>query len=283
MFKTFSAKLNGLRKFAIGASFLAALALPAAAMPLPAPYVSRALNAVLIPVDTSVRDAFGLAWHENGVLVLAVAPGGIAELIGIQPGDIIGKTYGQVIYEPIFLDEIVYYWINQGIFDFGFDVWHQGVEQYYTSTISLESYTTFIDVTTVSTWTSYSYESFSFVDYAVEYSTEIYETYTSSETIIEETIASEEFIATEMAEAADYDMDLDTDGDGTADYADADDDNDGIYDMGDPDENGDGAVDAEWDTDHDGTYDVSDTDDDNDGVSDAEDPDENGDGIEEEL
>jgi len=273
-------KIAGLRKLAITAGFLTTLALPAAACPLPAPYVSRALDAVLIPVDSSVRSAFGLSIHEAGLLVLAVEPGGIADTIGIKPGDIIGETYGQVVEDPIKLDAIVYYWINKGVFDFGFDVWHEGAVQYYTSTISLESYTTVIDVMTVSTWSSYSYEGFSYSEYSAEYSTEIHETYVSSETIIEETIISEEFIAFETSEVGDDDPTLDTDHDGTPDIADTDDDNDGIYDLADADENGDGALDdPEWDNDHDGTPDMSDTDDDNDGVSDAEDGDDNGDGV----
>jgi len=273
-------KIAGLRKLAITAGFLTTLALPAAACPLPAPYVSRALDAVLIPVDSSVRSAFGLSIHEAGLLVLAVEPGGIADTIGIKPGDIIGETYGQVVEDPIKLDAIVYYWINKGVFDFGFDVWHEGTVQYYTSTISLESYTTVIDVTTVSTWSSYSYEGFSYSEYSAEYSTEISETYISSETTIQETITSEEFVAYETTETGNDDPALDTDQDGTPDIADTDDDNDGISDMADADENGDGAVeDPNWDSDNDGTPDMSDTDDDNDGVSDAEDGDDNGDGV----
>jgi hypothetical protein len=273
-------KIAGLRKLAIAAGFLTALALPAAACPLPAPYVSRALDAVLIPVDSAVRSAFGLSNKESGLLVLAVEPGGIADTIGIKPGDIIGKTYGQDVEDPIKLDAIVYYWINQGVFDFGFDVWHEGAAQYYTSTISLESYTTVIDVTTVSTWSSYSYEGFSYSEYSAEYSTEISETYISSETTIQETIISEEFVAYETTETSNDDPTLDTDQDGIPDIADTDDDNDGIADLADADENGDGALeDPNWDSDNDGTPDMSDTDDDNDGVPDAQDGDDNGDGV----
>ncbi len=100
---------------------VAAAALPCRASELPAPYVSRALGAVLIPVDDAVRNAFGLAADEKGVLVLAVAPEGVAFAAGIEPGDVIGTAHGWAVTDPILLDEIVYYWIQQGKFDFGFD------------------------------------------------------------------------------------------------------------------------------------------------------------------
>lgn len=239
----------------LGTGFLTALAFPAVAGSLPAPYVSRALDAVLIPVDASVQSAFGLAADETGILVLAVAPGGVAETAGIEPGDVIGMASGHAITDPITLDEIVYYWIQKGTFDFGFDGWHGGSAKTYTTTITQESYSAVIDVTTVSSWSSYSYESFSYADYTTEYSSEISESYESSETTIEETASSEEFAAEEtttedatatdgMAEDA-VDPNLDTDGDGTPDVTDMDDDNDGTPDASDADENGDGTADAD--------------------------------------
>ena len=180
----------------------AAMALPALAGNLPAPYVSRALEAVLIPVDAAVRDAFGLGANASGVLVLAVSPGGVADAAGIAPGDVIAKAHGRAVVEPILLDEIVYYWIQQGKFDFGFDGWRGGNAQSYSSTITLESYTTVIDVALISSWSSYSYESFSYSDYTAEYSSEISESYASSETTIEETSTSEEFATEETTDEA---------------------------------------------------------------------------------
>lgn len=187
-----------LRPALIGAGLAAGLALPALAEgSLPAPFVSRALDAVLIPIDASVQQAFGLAADETGVLVLAVAPGGVAEMAGVAPGDVISKALGHDVKDPITLDEIVYYWIQKGTFDFGFDGWHGGKAQTYTSTITLESYSAVIDVAAVSTWSSYSYESFSYAEYSSEYSSEISESYTASESTIEETASSEEFAAEE--------------------------------------------------------------------------------------
>lgn len=181
---------------------------------LPAPYVSRALDAVLIPVDGAVRDAFGLAATDTGVLVLAVEPGGVAEAAGIEPGDFIATAHGQKITDPITLDEVVYYWIQKGSFDFGFDGWRGGKAASYSTTITLESYSTVIDVAAVSSWTAYSYESFSWAEYTTEYSSEITESYESSETTIEETTSSEEFTSEETTDET-----ATEDGDGGTDEA----------------------------------------------------------------
>ncbi len=265
-----------LRPLLLSAGLAAGMVLPAAAASgLPAPFVSRALDAVLIPIDGSVQKAFGLSADETGVLVLAVAPGGVADAAGVAPGDVISTAHGHAVKDPISLDEIVYYWIQKGSFDFGFDGWHGGKAQTYTSTITLESYSAVIDVAVVASWSSYSYESFSYAEYTTEYSSEISESYSSSETMIEETTSSAEFAteetatdttATEDTTATDTtatdatatdatgtdgataeptDPNLDTDGDGTPDVSDTDDDNDGIPDATDSDENGDGTADAQ--------------------------------------
>lgn len=164
-----------------------------AATTLPAPYVSRALDAVLIPVDTSVTAAFGLAQGTTGVLVLATQPGGLAESAGILPGDVIDFVRQKPVTAPIELDELVYYWIVNGIFDFDFRGLRSGSDLVTETMITLESWETVIEITEVSSWTSYSYESFSYEEYSVEYSEEIVSTYEESTTIIEETVTSEEF------------------------------------------------------------------------------------------
>ena len=223
---------------------LSVFAFPAVANTLPAPYVSRALDAVLIPVDDAVRAAFGLPTTDVGVMVLATAPNGIAEAAGIKAGDVIGRVYGQDVLEPIKLDEIVYYWINKGTTEFGFDVWNAGAAQYISAPITLESYSEVIDVTTVSTWTSYSSESFSYTEYSTEYSSEISESYASSEATIESAASSEEFATEQTVETEGDDPAMDTDQDGTPDMADTDDDNDGTPDLADADDNGDGTDDS---------------------------------------
>lgn len=162
---------------------------------LPAPYVSRALDAVLLPIDGSVRQAFGLTGDAKGVLVLATQPGGLADSAGVLPGDVIDVVRGRAITAPIELDEIVYYWITQGVFDFVFDGWRSGSVWTTTTEITLEYWEETITVTEISSWSSYSYESFSYEEFYAEYSEEITASYEESESLIEETVSSEEFAA----------------------------------------------------------------------------------------
>lgn len=277
---------------------LMALSMPFSAMAanaaLPSPYVSHALDAVLIPINADVRTAFSLDADQAGVLVLAVQPGGVAEANGIEPGDVIEIVKGHKISEPIQLDEVVYYWLTANDFDFVFDGWRAGQIYSISSMITMESYLEVIDVTSIESWSSYSSESFSYSEYYAEYSSEISESYASSESTVEETATSEEFAAdisddSEMAATDAGSAATDSDGDGTVDAVDTDDDNDGIDDSADPDDNNDGiddaasddTSDADTDSDGDGTLDAVDTDDDNDGIDDSADSDDNGDGVDE--
>ncbi len=176
-------------------AFVPALVTPVAAQAqtLPAPYVSRALDAVLLPIDDAVADAFGLGPDAYGALVLATQPGGWADAAGILPGDVIETVQTRQIADPIQIDEVVLYWLNQGISDFAFDIWRDGQLASSSWTITEDSYYQVIEITTISSWSSYSSESFSYESWYAEYSETISESYSSSETLIEETITSEEF------------------------------------------------------------------------------------------
>jgi len=183
------------------ASVVALVATPALAdVALPAPYVSRALDAVLLPIDAGVRSAFALGASDSGVLVLATEPGGIADANGVLPGDVLSVIGGRKVRKPIDVDTIVYYWIVDGVTDFTWDIYRGGdVVEVYTL-ISEESYWEVMDVTTVESWSISSESSFTYEEYWSEYSEEITETYESSETLIEETMTSEEFTS-EMEES----------------------------------------------------------------------------------
>lgn len=167
---------------------------------LPAPYVSRALDAVLLPIDEAVRATFDLADDDTGVLVLATEPDGVADANDIVPGDVLHMVAGQRISSPIEVDEIVYYWILEGIVDFDLGTYRDGGYVEVISTISEDSYWEVIEITTIETWSSWEVEtSFTYEEYYAEYSEEIVESYETSETVIEETMLSEEFTA-EMSE-----------------------------------------------------------------------------------
>lgn len=162
-----------------------------AATGLPAPYVSRALDAVLIPVDASVIGAFGLAPEATGVLVVATQPGGLAEGAGIQPGDVIDYVGGTAILTPAELDQIVYDLILAGTTDFAF-AGARGGEALTTETvITIESWEETVEITEISSWSSYSSESFSYEEFSAEYSEEMassYEASASEESATEEAV-----------------------------------------------------------------------------------------------
>ncbi len=191
---------------------------------LPNPYVSRALDAVLLPINTDVRSAFSLAGSDTGVLVIAVADGGVADTYGIEPGDILSDIKGRKITAPIDVDTYVYYWIGLGTFDLVFDYYRDGVIGSANTTITEVLYSEEIDFVSVESWESWSVEGFSYSEFYSEYSEVMIEEYSSSESMIEETVTSEEFTsevteestevtddATEETEATDEMADESTD------------------------------------------------------------------------
>ncbi|MDB5536707.1 MAG: hypothetical protein JWP26_3657 [Devosia sp.] len=223
---------------------------------LPNPYVSRALDAVLIPIDAVVRTTFALDAKDQGVLVLSVQPGGVADQQGILPGDVISQVRGHKIVNPIDLDEVVYYWIQKGSFDFSLSYYRAGVLATAAALITLELYSEVFDIASIATWQSWSVAtSFSYAEFYSEYSEEITTSYESSETTIEETTSSEEFSSevtseetaseeTSSEDATTDDAASDQDGDGVDDAVDTEDGNEGTDDAGADDSGNDAADDA---------------------------------------
>ncbi len=178
--------------------------LPATAQDLPTPYVSRALDAVLLPVDEGVISAFGLHPDDFGSLVLATQPGGTADQAGILPGDVISIVRGKPVYDPVELDSVVWYWIMQGVADFGWEL-YRGEEYYYVDwLVTEEEFWTEIDVYEAANWTSWSYEGWSYSEYYESYSEVLVEEYSYSETWIEETVTSEEFVSETVESYEEY-------------------------------------------------------------------------------
>ncbi len=259
---------------------------------LPEPYMSRALEALVMPVEPSVRSLFKLGPKEDGMLVLAVKPGGSAARQGIQAGDVIGHVKGRGIKKPSELDAIFYYFLKKGGTGFPIAYNRGGKPAMNHYRLDLPQYQTVLDPGSVGSWTSSSSFSsfFNFQQFVTEFTIELAASYLNAQTQIDQMVSSQEFSSGFDAAT------LDTDNDGIPDSADTDDDNDGVPDARDHDEDGDGVLDSEElhdndgnihetdseearDTDHDGTPDAFDGDDDGDGVTDAQDADEDGDGV----
>ena len=279
---------GSVRFLAVAITFGAALfAQSANAKPhsLPEPYMSKALEALVMPVEPSVRSLFKLGPREQGMLVLAVKPGGTAARQGIQAGDVIGHVKGRGIKKPSELDAVFYYFLKNatsstqrsgtsGQSGYGFPIAYSrgGKQAVNNYRLDLPQYMTVLDPGSVGSWTSSpSFASFfSFEEFVLEFAIELAASYANSQSQIDQLISSQTFVSEFRADL------LDTDGDGINDAVDNDDDNDGISDANDRDEDGNGILDeaeAFQDSDNDGIDDARDNDDDNDGVNDARDTD----------
>ena len=122
---------------------------------LPAPYISKALDATLIPINADVRKAFGLKKKQTGVLVLAVMPNGKADKNGIKAGDVISKvknakasggskSKGKKVKSPKKLDAAVKAMIKQGKTDFLFVGSSGGKKMSKSGSITAETFGTAI-------------------------------------------------------------------------------------------------------------------------------------------
>ena len=110
------------------AAFWAAPVPAGAASPadLPDPALSRALDAIVMPVDAETRAFFGIPENETGALVLAVAQGGTAEVYGIKPGDIVLEVSGLQFALPDEIDAIVWAFMNDRKFNFEWRITRDG-------------------------------------------------------------------------------------------------------------------------------------------------------------
>ena len=189
---------------------------------LPEPYLSKALGAVLIPVNAEVRKMFKLKKKKEGVLILAVQPGGLAAQKGLKVGDVIdnvkkgnatsstgkktkskaGKTgKGKKIRKPAELDAAILYWLDNGCDGFYFVGSSDGVYFNRYSVITYDMYYYPYDLATIYDWDNtwygadyaYSEYSYNYSEYMTTYSSQISETYTYSETYMSEVMTSSEF------------------------------------------------------------------------------------------
>ncbi|MBC7676640.1 MAG: hypothetical protein H7173_11410 [Rhodoferax sp.] len=190
---------------------------------LPEPYLSKALGAVLIPVNAEVRKAFKLKKKRTGVLVLAVQPGGLAAQKGIKVGDVIdnikkgnatsstgkktkakaGKSgKGKSIRRPADLDAAILFWLNDGCDAFYFIGSSDGVYFSKYSVVTYDMYHYPYDLASVYGWDSnwdgsdyaYSEYSYNYSEYMTSYSSQFTESY-SSESYMSNVLTSDAFIS----------------------------------------------------------------------------------------
>jgi hypothetical protein len=126
----------------------------AAKYDLPKPYVSRALDAVLIPINHASRHRYQIPPKLRGVYVLAVAPHGIAAREGIRPGDVLATVRHQPISTPADVDRLVWAALAVSVTDFLFGV-NRGPHAVDVNTnITVNNFNTNISIDNISQWTS---------------------------------------------------------------------------------------------------------------------------------
>lgn len=210
---------------------------------LPAPYISRAIDAVVMPINGAVRKSFKLSKKDKGVLVVSVEPNGVAAKNGIKAGNVLRSVQGYQIKKPTDLDSVVYYWTGKNKSDFSFSVGNGGTYALHKWPITRADYVEVIDTSTVSSWSSWSSASYSFSysEYYAEYSADMSASYESSETTVEQEASSESFSEEASSDAVDANNDGTPDGVDEADGADQD-----VVDAGDDgdDQSADGVDDG---------------------------------------
>ena len=88
---------------------------------LPKPYVSPALDAVLLPITAEVRKEFKLGKKAAGLVIVSVDPGGVGELYGLEPGEVITELDDKALRRPVDLDSMIRYKLKAGTNYFFFE------------------------------------------------------------------------------------------------------------------------------------------------------------------
>jgi hypothetical protein len=121
---------------------------------LPAPYVSRALDAVLIPINHASRHRYQIPPKLRGVYVLAVSPRGVAAREGTRPGDVLATVRHRPISTPADVDRLVWAALAGSATNFLFGV-NRGPEVVEVNTnITVNNFNTNISINNISQWTS---------------------------------------------------------------------------------------------------------------------------------
>ncbi|MEO6300387.1 MAG: hypothetical protein ABIV25_14200 [Paracoccaceae bacterium] len=171
---------------------------------LPKPYVSKALRAVLMPVTKEVARKFRLARGAKGVMVVSVKPDGLGKLAGLKPGDVISTILGRQVKKPSDVDTIIAYFLAGGTSDYQIGGTRKGGRTFRAATYITPAYFYQpFDVYSAYTWTSFSYQTYSYSEYVSYYSRDITTSYQRSETYISETISSSTFVQ-EMTTETNY-------------------------------------------------------------------------------
>ncbi len=125
-----------------------------ASLDLPPPYVSRALGAVLIPINHASRHRYQIPPKLHGVYVLAVSPRGAAARQGIKPGDVLATVRDHPILVPADVDRLVWGALAVSVTDFLFGVARGSDIVHVNTNITVNNFNQTINVNNINNWTS---------------------------------------------------------------------------------------------------------------------------------
>ena len=132
---------------------------------LPDPYLSPALDAVLMPITPAVKRQFKLPRAATGVVVASVQPGGVGELYGFEPGEVISRVDSKLIRRPVDLDSIVGYGLDRGEQFFVFDGLWKGRKQRTIAQIDDDSFQSPVSFDKAPRWPGYRGRGFDYADW----------------------------------------------------------------------------------------------------------------------
>jgi len=173
-----------------------AASLPAAAQSgLPEPYVSPALDAVLMPITPAVKSQFKLPKAATGVVVTSVQPGGIGELYGLEPGEVISRVDRKLIRRPIDLDSIVGYGVDNGESYFFFEGLKKGRKKITIAQIDDAGFRAPVSFDQVSRWPGYRARGFDYVRWYQPYAPRVRTVWDDAFAYIGAIIVTEAFLS----------------------------------------------------------------------------------------
>lgn len=167
---------------------------------MPEPYVSSALDAVLIPVTKSVVQQFKLPKTASGAVVVSVQPGGVGDLYGFEPGEVISSVAGKQIRRPVDIDTLTRYWMGEGDVYFTMDGTRKGRPKRTIVYLEPDDFQRTIPVQEIPRWRSYEAPWFNFNRWYQPYSYQIVEIYDYSVYYIEEVVVTDVYITSVQSE-----------------------------------------------------------------------------------
>jgi len=200
LFSGFGRGLAAIRRVvARGAVALCVLAGPVAAQ-MPEPYVSPAFDAVLMPVTQQVVAQFKLPRTASGAVVVSVEPGGVADLYGMEPGEVITSFGNKKFRRPADLDAMVLKSLQDGNSYFYFQGLRKGRDKRTIIYLEEEEYRRPVAVKSIPKWRSYNAPSFNFARWYYPYSYYIVDIWDYSVYYVDQVVVSDVFVTSYYSE-----------------------------------------------------------------------------------